>query len=142
MWPVAQLRTDRRPARVHPPEQLERLAAAIEEFGFVAPLLVRRDLVVIAGRARLAAARALGLERVPVVVLEHLADDQAEALAIADNRLAELGGWDLELLGGELAALQAAGVPADVLGFSDAELEGLADQLAAVVAELETEEAG
>ena len=136
LWPVARLRFDRKPARVHSLEQLEQLAASIREFGFVVPILVRRDQVVVSGRARLEAARLLGLERVPVLVVDHLSDQQAAALAIADNRLAELATWDLEILAAELAELTAAGAELESLGYRPEELEGLADQVAGAAADL------
>jgi hypothetical protein len=81
--------------------------------------------VIIAGHARLLAARKLGIEEVPVIVLAHLTPAQKRALVIADNKLALNAGWDEEILRAELAALQAEGFDLDVVGFSDEELRGL-----------------
>jgi ParB-like chromosome segregation protein Spo0J len=61
---------------------------------------------VIAGHGRLLAARKLNLEQVPVIVLDHLTETQKRAYILADNRLAELAGWDEELLRLELEALR------------------------------------
>ncbi|MGV2480934.1 UNVERIFIED_CONTAM: DNA methylase N-4, partial [Salmonella enterica subsp. enterica serovar Weltevreden] len=82
-----------------------------------APGLGGGDGVIGAGRGRLAAARKLGLERVPVVVLDHLTPTQRRALVIADNRIAENAGWDEQLLRIELQDLQAEGFDLDLTGF-------------------------
>jgi ParB-like chromosome segregation protein Spo0J len=80
------------------------------------PILAGADGIIIAGHARLLAARKLGLTEVPVIVLDHLSETQRRALIIADNRLALNAGWDEEMLRVELAALEdepdeAAGLP-------------------------------
>ena len=77
---------------------------------------------IIAGHGRLLAARKLGLEQVPVVVLDHLSETQKRAYIIADNRISENAGWDEEMLAAELGELQAADLTLDLLGFSDDEL--------------------
>jgi hypothetical protein len=65
--------------------------------------LVAPDGTIIAGHGRVLAARKLGLETVPVIVLAHLSESQRRAYVIADNRLAETGGgWDWEMLRAEL----------------------------------------
>jgi len=71
-----------------------------------APILVDSNSGVIAGHGRLLAARKLNLEQVPVIVLDHLTETQKRAYILADNRLAELAGWDEELLRLELEALR------------------------------------
>ena len=73
-WPIDRPVLDRRNARSHPAKQIERLASNIQKFGFVNPILVGRDRVVIAGHARLSAARRIGLEKVPVIVIDHLSE--------------------------------------------------------------------
>jgi DNA modification methylase len=111
--------------RTHSEDQIAQIAASIVEFGFANPLLVGGDGVIIAGHGRLAAAKRLGLQEVPVIVLDHLTEAQRRALVIADNRIAENAGWDEDLLRSELAALQAEAFDLDVLGFSDDDLEQL-----------------
>lgn len=117
-------------ARAHPPEQLEALARSIRSFGFNAPILIDRTGRVVAGHARLEVAHRLGLERVPVVELEHLTPDQARAYAIADNRIAELAEWDEELLLRELRAIEANGLELPAVGFDARELARLERELA------------
>ena len=92
--------------RTHSPEQITKLRSSLREFGFVNPVLVDKEYNVIAGHARLAAAKEEGLSKVPCVFVEHLTDPQKKAYIIADNRMALDGGWDNDLLRVELEALQ------------------------------------
>jgi DNA modification methylase len=124
-WPVNQLIPYVRNPRTHTPEQIAQVAGSIAEFGFVNPILIGPDRVIIAGHARFAAAQKLGLATVPVIVLAHLSDAQRRALVIADNRLALNAGWDEEMLRIELAALQEVDFNLDLTGFAEAELARL-----------------
>src|SRR6266849_8417184 len=121
-WPVEKLIPYGRNARMHSDEQVAQIAASILQFGWTNPILVGADCVVIAGHARLAAARKLGMSEVPVIVLDHLSETQRRALIIADNRLAELAGWDEELLRSELQELEKLDFDLETIGFSDEEL--------------------
>ncbi|WP_419835416.1 site-specific DNA-methyltransferase [Endozoicomonas atrinae] len=112
-------------ARTHSDEQVTQIARSIEEFGFVNPVLVGSDDVIVAGHGRLMAARQLGMETVPVIVLGHLTETQRRALVIADNQITANSGWDEDLLKQELAELDALDFDLDLMGFSDEELEGL-----------------
>jgi DNA modification methylase/ParB-like chromosome segregation protein Spo0J len=125
--PAAELRAHRGNARVHSAAQVEQIKASMLAFGFTNPLLVDEHGVLIAGHGRLEAALALGIARVPVIVLRHLSAAQKEALRLADNRIAENATWDQALLREALAAVQAAEIDAAALGFS-------ADELAAILA--------
>ncbi len=120
--------------RTHSPDQVAQIAASIAEFGFTNPILLGSDGVVIAGHGRLAAANQLGLETVPVLVLEHLSPTQRRALVIADNRIAENAGWDEALLRLELDALQADGFDVDLTGF---DADALAELMAGDEPEVE-----
>ena len=104
---------------------MAQVAGSIAEFGFVNPILVGPDGVIVAGHARLAAARVLKLADVPVIVLAHLTETQRRALVLADNKLAENAGWDEEMLRVELETLQEDGFNLDLVGFSDEEIEAL-----------------
>jgi len=114
-----------RNARTHTEEQVAQVAASIVEFGWTNPILVGADGVIIAGHARLLAARKLGMTEVPVIVLDHLSETQRRALVLADNRLALSAGWDEEMLRVELAALGEDGFKLDLVGFTDEEIESL-----------------
>lgn len=108
-----------RNSRTHSDAQVAQIAASIREFGWTNPVLIDGDDGVIAGHGRLLAARKLGMEQVPAIVLDHLSDAQKRALVIADNQLALNAGWDLDLLGSELKGLGEDGFNLDLLGFGD-----------------------
>ncbi|CAK0742145.1 ParB family transcriptional regulator, chromosome partitioning protein [uncultured Gammaproteobacteria bacterium] len=116
-----------RNARIHSDEQVAQIAASLAEFGFNNPCLVDEQGVLIAGHGRVLAARRLGLETVPVIVLAHLSEAQKKAFRIADNKLALNAGWDEELLRLEMAELQALDFDLDLTGFGGEELENLLD---------------
>jgi len=122
---IASLRPHAGNARVHDAAQLAQIMASMQAFGFTNPLLVDEDGVLIAGHGRLAAAEALGIAKVPVIVLRHLAPAQKEALRLADNRIAENATWDQALLRDALTSVQAAEVDLAALGFSADELAGI-----------------
>ena len=124
-WSVDRLLPYARNARTHSAEQVAQIAASIAEFGWTNPILAGADGIVIAGHARLLAARKLGMTEVPVIVLDHLTESQRRALVLADNRLALNAGWDEELLRVEMAALEEDGFNLDVVGFTDDEIADL-----------------
>ena len=130
-WPTAKLVPYARNARTHSEEQVAQIAASIVEFGFTNPILAGSDGVIVAGHGRLAAAQKLGLDTVPVVVLDHLTPTQRRALIIADNRIAENAGWDDAMLRIELQSLQEDGFNLEITGFD-------ADALAEIMAGEET----
>ena len=103
-WPVGRLTAYVRNARTHSDAQIAQIAASIAEFGFNNPVLVDTNAGIIAGHGRVLAARKLNLDQVPVVVLDHLSETQKRAYILADNKLAELAGWDEEALRVELGA--------------------------------------
>ena len=116
-WPRSRLKPYARNARTHPSDQIEKLAASIQEYGFTVPLLVSKDGEIIAGHGRALAAEFLGLETVPVLVADHMTEDQRQAYRIADNRLAELSDWSDATLSAELKELSAKAVSMKGLGF-------------------------
>ena len=98
LWPIDRLIPYARNSRTHSDEQVAQVAASIVEFGWTNPILVGADGVIIAGHARLLAARKLGMAEVPVIVLDHLTESQRRACVLADNKLALNAGWDEEML--------------------------------------------
>ena len=115
--------------RTHSKASIARLKDAIDRFGFVTPILATSDGDIIAGHGRLEAAKALGLEKVPVVTADHLSSAEIRALRIADNKLAELSDWNEEALQielGELMDLSLAGeldFSLDITGFEVPEID-------------------
>ena len=112
-------------SRTHSEEQIAQIAASILEFGFTNPLLIDENGGIIAGHGRIMAARRLGMESVPCIVLDGLTEAQKKALVIADNKLAINAGWDEELLAAEIERLMELDFDTSLLGFDDDELEAL-----------------
>jgi DNA modification methylase len=125
LWPVDRLQPYAKNARTHSDEQIDQIAASIQAFGFTNPILVDGTDGIIAGHGRLLAAKKLNFQDVPVIVLDHLTEDQRRAYIIADNKLALNAGWDDALLAEELARLQDDGFDLALTGFSDEELADL-----------------
>ena len=112
-------------SRTHSDVQVAQVAASIKEFGFTNPILIDEKGSIIAGHGRLMAARKLGLESVPTILLDGLTEAQKKAYVIADNQLALNAGWDLDLLKVEMENLQELDFDLDLLGFDDEFMEGL-----------------
>lgn len=111
--------------RTHSAKQIRQLADSIIEFGWTVPILIDRNGRVIAGHGRLEAAILLGIERVPTICLDQLTEAQIRAYIIADNKLAENAGWDVELLAQELQFLSSLDLDFDltVTGFDEADID-------------------
>ena len=109
----------------HNDAAVDSVVASMERFGFGAPIVARLDdRMVIAGHTRLKAAKRLGLESVPVRFVD-LSRPEAEALALADNRVSEIATWDDEALAEVLEGLAADGVDLDGLGWDEDDLDAL-----------------
>jgi DNA modification methylase len=122
-----------RNARTHSKKQLKQIADSITRFGFTNPVLVDGNNLVVAGHGRIEAARLLGMAHVPVLRFEHMTETEKRAYVIADNRLAELAGWDNNLLASELEAIAEldANFELALTGFDPAEIEALLNSLEA-----------
>lgn len=125
--PLADLTPFGRNARTHSQRQVDQIAKSIKRFGFVNPVLVDNEGRVVAGHGRIEAARRLGLTDVPVLSLGAMSDADRRAYIIADNRLAELAGWDRDLLASELGELQSllGDIDFECIGFDQGELDAL-----------------
>lgn len=80
-----------------------KVANSIKEFGFINPIVVDKNNIVVAGHTRLKAALKLKLDTVPCIRVDKLSDEQVKAFRLADNKLSELAEWDVDLLEQELA---------------------------------------
>ena len=116
-------------ARTHSSKQIVQIAASIRKFGFTNPVLIDARGEIVAGHGRVAAAKELGLVEVPTIALEHLTPAERRAYVIADNRLAELAGWDRDILKIEFQALAEMDLDfnLEITGFETAELDLLLD---------------
>ena len=135
-------------SNIHPKEQVKKLVDSIKQFGFNVPILVDSNKTIIAGHARLMAAKELGLEKVPTICISHLSEAQKKAFIIADNRIAQDSGLDFDILSKEYeyllnndsSVIDSIGLESsdilkiqNILNFeqTDAYTEDLADQEAA-----------
>lgn len=91
--------------RTHSDQQVLQVASSIKEFGFNNPILIDEHNGIIAGHGRLAAAQKLDLKLVPTITLAGLSEAQRKAYVIADNKLTENGGWDVDALRVEIERL-------------------------------------
>jgi ParB-like chromosome segregation protein Spo0J len=121
-FPIDELVPYSRNPRTHSEAQISQIAASIREFGFTNPILIDSKQGIIAGHGRLAAAKELGLEKIPCIDLSHLTEEQKRSYLIADNKLALNGGWNDELLRLELTDLKELGANLELTGFDAMEL--------------------
>ncbi|WP_337187909.1 ParB/Srx family N-terminal domain-containing protein [Phenylobacterium sp.] len=126
---VAELRPLGRKARRHSPEQIGKVRGSIKQFGFLNPILIDESGAVLAGLARLEAAKRLGMRLAPVIVASHMTAAEKRAYVLAENKLAELAEWDREILGEELRELAALDLDFDleIIGFTGVEIDALTD---------------
>ena len=110
-------------AKKHSEKQIEKLSRSIDEFGFISPVLIDKDLNIIAGHGRVEAAKVSGLKTVPCVSVEGLSEEQRKAYILADNRLSEFGEWDKDLVALELESLAEIDFDMDDLEFSLPEVD-------------------
>ena len=130
--PPGNLAANRHNSRTHSKYQIRQIARSIQEFGFTNPVLIDRNNTIIAGHGRVEAAKLLGIEHVPTIRLEALTEDQIRAYVIADNRLAEIAGWDRSILAIELQHLLRIDSDLDVTvtGFEVPEIDLILSQAA------------
>jgi len=121
------LKANPRNPRIHSKKQLRQIAASIQQFGFVVPVLVGANNQLIAGHGRVLAAIELGMEAVPTICAEHLSESQAQAYMIADNKLTENAQWDDVLLAEHFIELSALDLEfdLDITGFEMGEIDVL-----------------
>jgi len=119
--------------RKHSEDQVKKIASSIREFGFKNPVIVDKDMSIIAGHGRCLAAEKLGLDKVPVIVADDLNEAQVKAYRLADNRLQDLSEFDMDLVSLELEELQGLDFDLSITGFdlediASEPIEGLTDE--------------
>ena len=125
LWNLERLIPYDKNAREHSTEQVAQIAASISEFGFLNPILVDSNDGIVAGHGRLSAAKELALDVVPVVVLDHLTENQKKAYVLVDNKLAENATWNEDLLAEEIIKLNLQDFDLNILGWTEEELKSL-----------------
>jgi len=123
-WPTEKLIDYARNPRKND-HAVDRVSAAIKEFGFRVPIIAKSDGLVVDGHLRLKAAKKLGLVTVPVLLADDLSPAQIKAFRLSVNKMAELAEWDDEMLAVELSDLKDMGFDLDLTGFSTDEIEAL-----------------
>jgi hypothetical protein len=125
---VGTLRNYGKNAKTHSDAQIQQIARSIKEFGFNNPILIDESGEIIAGHGRYAAAKVIGLEMLPVIRLGHLTDTQKRAYRLADNKVAENGGWDENILRMELSEIELiCNFDIQTTGFNTIEIDTLLD---------------
>ena len=109
--------------RLHPEKQKSILGAAYKQFKFLNPPIINKNKMILAGNLRYEVAKEQGIEEIQVICLEHLSDDDIKAFIIAENRIAELAGWDKEVLKIELQYLTDIGYETILTGFEIPEID-------------------
>jgi hypothetical protein len=98
-------------------------ANSIQTYGFLVPIILDADGVIVAGHTRHAAALQIGLTEAPAIRAAHLTPEQIRQFRIIDNKVAELARWDFDLLAGELQALADTGLDWTNFGFTQEEID-------------------
>lgn len=124
IWPIDRLIPYARNPRKND-EVVDRMVAAIKEFGFRIPIVARSDGTVVDGHLRLKAAKVLGMAEVPVALADELTDAQVKAFRILANRSASWAAWENDLLKLELEDLQALDFPVEMTGLEAGEMADL-----------------
>ena len=122
---IGDLIPDPQNPRKHRRTQIEAIARSIESFGFNAPILVDKNNKIVAGHGRYEAARLLGIDKVPVILLDHLTPAQAKAYLLADNKLTDRSTWDDNKLAIQLKELSDLVLDFDIeaIGFEPPEID-------------------
>lgn len=120
---TATLRPYDKNARLHSKRQLKKLRESIGQRGFINPIIVDENGMVMAGHGRLTAAMELGLTRVPVIEVGHMSEEEKRAYIIADNSLSEQSTWSKEMLRDEFRDLADLGLDLELTGFDTFEID-------------------
>lgn len=117
MYNISDIKGYKRNSKNHPEKQIEILMKSIQEFGFLNPIIIDSKNEIIAGHGRLAAAKKLGMLEVPCIVADNLTPNQIIAYRLADNKIAELGETNREILKEELEFLKLSQFDISIAGF-------------------------
>lgn len=115
--PISEIHPYENNSRVHPQEQLEKLAASIRAFGIAKPILLDEKHMILAGHGVYKAAQLAEETEIPCVINDTLTDEQKRAYIIADNRLTDLSYFDMEIVTAEAEKLLQADYSVDMTGF-------------------------
>lgn len=121
--PLSNLKPYANNARRHPRSQIKVIKRSIERFGFLVPLIVDANGIILCGHGRYEAAQQLGMDTVPVIVLDHLSEEDRRAYILMDNAAAETAGWNKQLVRTELQGLIELGYDVELTGFTTLQID-------------------
>lgn len=116
---ISEIRPYEKNAKIHDKKQIANVAESIKQYGFVQPVVIDRDGVIVIGHCRVDAAKKLGMKTVPCVCVDDLTSEQVNALRLVDNKSNE-SAWDMDLLAEELPGLDLSAFEFD-WGFDEEE---------------------
>jgi len=116
-------------SRTHSEAQIEEVCNSMRKFGFTNPVLIDEDNTIIAGHCRITAAKIVGIDEIPCVILKGLSDVDKAAYVIADNKLALNAGWDFNILQNQFEYLKANEFDTSLTGFSRDEIDQIMQPL-------------
>lgn len=122
---INQIKPYKNNPKLHSKHQIKQIADSIKEFGFVNPVLLDENGEIIAGHGRFMAAQLLNMTTIPTITLSHLSDSQKRLYRIADNKLTELGKWDITALEIEIKELESLNLDLELTGFETEEIDNL-----------------
>lgn len=120
---IEQIKQYKNNPKLHSKHQIKQIADSVKEFGFVNPVLLDENGEIIAGHGRFMAAQLLNMTTIPTITLSHLSDGQKRLYRIADNKLTELGKWDVSLLQMEFKELENLNLDLEITGFETEEID-------------------
>lgn len=101
------------------------VANSIKTFGFLIPVVIDSNNVLVAGHTRVEAAKTLGISEVPTVLADHLTETEINAFRVIDNKVASISSWDFDMLSGEIDKLKDSGLMLTDFGWSREEIDCL-----------------
>lgn len=120
---IKDLKPNKNSARLHSDKNKHVLCSAVQHFKILNPPMVDQNKNIIAGNLRYEVAKELGYEEIQVIQIEHLSKDDIRAFIIAENKIAEMAGWDKEILKIDLQYLTDIGYDTSLTGFEVAEID-------------------
>lgn len=124
-WEIGRVKLNPKNPRRHTLEQIENIAQSMRKRGFVWPVLVDEDGMLIAGHGRIRAARLIGFETAPVIIARGWTPEECEAFMVADNALADQSDWDPKLIRATLKGLKAKDFDLGLVGMTQEDLAKL-----------------
>lgn len=114
---ISKLKPYENNARTHSEEQIQKIVNSLTEFGFVNPVIIDENNMILVGHGRTEAAKRLGIDKVPCVRVSYLSEKEKRAYILADNLLSDMAGWDREMMLAELSRI--SDIDMTLFGFED-----------------------